>query len=265
MSSICIIGGNEPFPECFVTGYRTEMTRLSKERDSDEPSFCLWNWDHKALCEAMANLDGMMIKRILEGHFQAISHSGFAHTVLASPEMYYWQRRLKIYPKSSQVINLTKAVDSYLKPYSNLRQTPLCLGVIGTEYGIKFFTEQPDVSQKYRFRIPALQLTEQITKLHGNYSETTALRANKLCRDALNSIFDSGSVDGIILADFETERWFKGQDYSEHLAEITAHSRIMITSYDKINQKEVFILSAMQGLITQAARESSYQQIPEVK
>lgn len=270
-SSIAIIGGNEPFPECFVAGYRTAFNQFAADASAEYNLRNIWGIDQTLMRTAMRQGDEQTIKRIINGCYAESSLLEFPYVAFAAPEMYYWEQKLEIYPQRGQLIRIVPAV----KLYINTQILPKCkhahLGVIGSNDSIRLFTELPDIAVatrqlRYQFYSPNPQLLARITSLRlANAPSADLHKAHELCVQAIDDILENYLVDGIILADLETERWLKHQTYVEHLTEIASHRRVALNHYSHKQQRQVFVLSAIQSLISHVARYCSYSRVPDIK
>lgn len=268
MNSIMIIGGNEPYPEGLAIGYRTALSNFQLHAEYNLQSF--WGVDYNLMRSAMQKSDNATIRRLLNGCLSESSRLEFPFIVFASPEMYFWERQLRVYPSRGQILQLVPAVKDYIATWLLPQVTDAHLGVIGSAEGVALFTDIVDSSVatrhlRYSYGTPSQQTIDRLTGLRYAKSPPDLQQARALCTTAIADITAQSDLDGIIVADLETERWLKGQSYHEHLAELAAHNRLHIQYYCPEHQHSIFILSAMQALVALMARECSYPRILDFK
>lgn len=271
MSSLFIIAGNEPHAECIAAGYSTSLAQFhNKCNEAEYNLWNLWNVDHESMRQALLNKDIAMIQRIVAGGLAESSHLEFPYIIFASPEMYYLAHKLKLYPAKGQIINLVSSVKYYIRTKLCSNSPITKIGVIGSKYSVQLFSEFSDTEKgthlpKCKFYAPDTNLADEFTTFRLAYDQKVdPASVRNLYLRTINE-FDEQGMDGVILADLETERCFKEQSYLEHLTEIAAHNRLFNYHYSHIQQKPIFVLSAMQALISQAARECSRSRVPETK
>lgn len=269
MSSIMIISGNEPYPECFVAGYRTAFNCHNANKQNAEYNLqTLWSVDYDLMRTAMQKQDEMTIYRILNGCLSESSRLEFPFVAFTSPEMYFWAQTLQLYPVRGQIIRLVSAIKAYICEYLLPQKSQAKLGIVGSSESAKLFSELPDYSVatrqlQYSFCSPNAQIVSDLTALRYAKKPPDITQAHHVCRSAIDDIIENYHVDGIILADLEVERWLKSQNYLEHLTEVASHQRLYTIQYDPLHQQKIFILSAMQALISGMARDCSYSRIPD--